>query len=441
MASDGFAERIISSLRTEPIARVVVPYGRDTEQVEEALSQAAFDQGDLCVRIDLGELRDGKAFIPELSRKLECRNIASNVEDLLKCVHVFYQPRLIVLAGSNGKSIVEPVLAFARSIAFVTRDLSGPIRFVWVHAHADLDLEPAFGFEVWPPEARDIPQVSFSGGLEAVLYRTLRLYIDRRTYWEAAGQTDRMRVLFEQLEPRVLTPTSPTVDENLDQVFDNSSCPGLNDTLAWISRAPIKVQDIWVQAIRQAIIPRADPALLSRWVAEGLVWQPPGLPRWRVTPMTYRVLLADSNHPLSAKIGPEGLKLRLRRARSNHHIAQMAMLWSSQVEEELLVALRNCPTVESLIDRCKFREVLQRNFNRALRSRERFFSSEMTLLDFATFGQLVGLAQEAGSEFRFPLSRDLLFDVVDVRNLAAHGLPVRWNGLKQILEAVYTLVA
>lgn len=109
------------------------------------------------------------------------------------------------------------------------------------------------------------------------------------------------------------------------------------------------------------------------------------------------------------------------------------------MECELLDAIRAQVRWDSLVDACGIRDDIERSRQRAQLCQDSFVKTDNSLLDYATFGQLLYLAQAAGHTFQFPISRDWLWDIVSLRNLAAHGHPVRWDGLRRVVEAVYSL--
>ena len=119
----------------------------------------------------------------------------------------------------------------------------------------------------------------------------------------------------------------------------------------------------------------------------------------------------------------------------------MALLLTTQVETELLDAIRWTTCWETLLTQCGLIDELAKYQARVGTGQKPIVKTDGCLLDYASFGQLVRLAEMAGPTFKFPLSRERLSQIANIRNFAAHGHPVRWENLRVAVEALVTLGA
>ena len=438
--SSEFAAKVLASLKVTPFTRVVVACGKNVEAAADALEQAAYERDEASKRFNFATIGESDDFFRELSICLGCWQEAHDVEELVAATSRFCQPRVVVLLGLAAEVLISPIIKNVRLVADVSRDMPAPIRFVWLHDALQTKVEPSISYEVWSAEWRDIPQMEFSGGLETVLSRAFDHYLDRRVYWEGAGQSDRIGYLFDQVYARAnFSPNSNAVDKTLDQIFDSTQIPDSDRrTVSDCFADPVHLSD-WIKAFSQNLFPKLDEKVIQRWQAAGIVWRPPGISRWRITPMCIRILAEVADHPITTKLGQELLKVRLANARTNHLISQMTLVLTTQIESELLDSLRNESRWETLIEKCELKIDFEKNRQRSLQYQDILFNIDGSLLDYATFGQLIYLAQAASPTFKFPLSRELLWKIATVRNLAAHGHPVRWEGVRQVVEAVFEL--
>lgn len=383
------------------------------------------------VQLDLATLGSETNFWFALSTSLGSSSYPGNLDEFLAETAGWYQPRLIVLTGAAEKVSMAAILEQARRVADVTRDCRSPLRFVWLHEATQAITEPEIPYEVWPPQWRDIPQMDFTGNLDTVLYRAFRLYLDRRVYWEAAGQGERVYALAEWVLARGLSyNSSRRLDEVLDQVLDTTSILDEERHCVADCLADPNHQETLIAALQQKSFPPADPRTTHLWHAAGILWRPPGISRWHITPMSVRILIENPDHVLSRRLGAEVLKRRIAQARVNTQVSQMALILTTQVEAELLDALHRT-SWETLLTQCGLIDDLTKY--------QAQVGTDGCLLDYASFGQLVRLAKAAGNAFEFPLSRERLKQIVNVRNAAAHGHPVRWEGLRVVVEALVSL--
>lgn len=439
--SYAFAVKVLDGLRATPFARVAVACGKSVEAAVEALQQAAFAKDHAPVLMDIVAFRQTADFFHELSVCMGCAAV-TDAEGLVAEMAGFCQPRLVTLVGLIDETLMPAIIQAARLVADVTRDLPAPIRFVWLHDAAQTGLEVTIPYEVWPAEWRDIPQIEFHGGLNTVLYRALRYYLDRRVYWESAGQSDRIRELDDRIGLHGFSPASVMIDESLEQIFDLAPIADTDRLVAAECLAESAHIGLWLKGLRQNISPAMEEAsIIRRWNAIGIVWRPPGVSRERITPLCIRVLAENAGHPITAELGQDLVRSRMIYARANPQIAQMTLVLTTQIEAELLDALRRVNHWEALMDTCEIKSEVKKNQERSISCQAYFFEPSDCLLEYATFGQLVRMAQAAGAAFRFPLSREMLWEIVNVRNLAAHGHSVRWNGLRRVVEAVFALGA
>ena len=437
----GFAGIVVTGLRTNPFARIVVPCGKKIASAVSEIAEAANDCGLGVAEVNLSLVETREDFFREVSIAIGLASASTGIEELADAIHNLFQPRVLCLINTCTTSDVTAILESARLIAEVTRDLLQSVRVVWLHESTDICLAPKLPYDVWPPEWRDIPLLSFSDGLGTILYRAFRHFIDQRIYWEAAGQADHIAEVSDIVGSRSsLSPTSRNVDQTINQLFDSIPIVPENKKSALNRLTLASDQKFWIQAIKHEILPRADQRAILQWYATGLVWRPPGMNRWRLTAGCVRTLLDSSENQLTSLVGKDWLKIRLLIARANPHISQMVLLLTTQIESELMDALRQRTQWERLIDRVAIRDELERQQQRTNSGQASLGASDRSLLDYATFGQLVRLAQAEGQGFLFPLSRELLWEVVDIRNSAAHGKPIGWEGVRRSVEAVFSLV-
>ncbi len=426
-----FPAAVLVGLKATPFARVAVAVGKNPEAAWEALRQSAIEQDMAPVQLDLAALGSETNFWFALSTSLGSNSYPGNLDEFLAETAGWYQPRLIVLTGAAEKASMAAILEQAHRVADVTRDCRSPLRFVWLHDATQATTEPEIPYEVWPPQWRDIPQMDFTGNLDTVLYRAFRLYLDRRMYWEAAGQGERMRVFADWVLARGLSYNSSRIDEVLDQLLD--ATPILDKERRFVAGclADPNHQKTLIAALQQKSFPLADPRTAQLWHAAGILWRPPGISRWHITPICVRILIEDPDHVLSRRLGAKVLKRRIAQARVNTQVSQMALILTTQVEAELLDALHLRTSWETLLTQCGLIDDLTKY--------QAQVGTDGCLLDYASFGQLVRLAKGASAAFKFPLSRERLNQIVNVRNSAAHGHPVRWEGLRVAVEALVAL--
>lgn len=437
-----FSAAVLGGLKATPFARIAVAAGKNLGAAWEALCQNAIDEDMAPAQLDLATLCSETDFWFALSTSLGGSSYPGNLDEFLAEIAGWYQPRIVVLTGAAEKASMAAILKQARRLADVTRDCKAPLRFVWLHDATQATTEPEIPYEVWPPQWRNIPQMDFTGNLDTVLYRAFRLYLDRRVYWEAAGQDERVCALAEWTLARGLSyNSSRRLDEALDQVLDTTSIPDEERRFAADCLADPNHQETLTAALRQKSFPPADPRAIQLWHAAGILWRPPGISRWHITPMCVRILLQNPDHVLSRRLGVEVLKKRIAQARVNAQVSQMALVLTTQVEAELLDALRWRTSWETLLTQCGLTDDLTKYQARVGPDRELIAKTDGCLLDYASFGQLVRLAEVAGPAFKFPLSRERLSQLADVRNSAAHGRPVRWEGLRVAVEALVALGA
>ena len=436
-----FPAAVLVGLKATPFARVVVAAGKDPKAAWEALHQSAIDEDMAPAQLDFATLGSETDFWLALSTSLGISSYPSNLDEFLVETAGWYQPRLVVLTGAAEKASMAAILRQARLLADVTRDCIAPLRFVWLHDATQATIEPDIPYEVWPPQWREIPQIDFTGNLDTMLYRAFRLYLDRRVYWEAAGQGERVRALEERVLARGLSHNSRSLDEALEQVLDATPIPDEERRFAADCLADPAHQKTLTAALRQKSFPPADPRAIQLWHAAGILWRPPGISRWHITPICVRILIQSPDHFLSRRLGAEVLKRRIAQARTNAQVSQMALVLTTQVEAELLDALRWSTSWKALLTQCGLTDDLAKYQTRVGTGRESIVKTDGCLLDYASFGQLVRLAEVAGPAFKFPLSRERLSQIADVRNSAAHGHPVRWEGLRVTVEALVALGA
>jgi hypothetical protein len=431
----GHALNVLEHLRTAPFARVAVPRGRDLDGAIQELIDAAFSQDINAQRVELAAIGHVEALYQTLSEHIGNGQIAYSIDDLVSFGD-WWQTRLFVLAGgSPDERIAADVLAEARWVADVTRDRSAPIRFLWAHGPDAVPLEPELPVRVWPADWRDIPLIETSGNLEMALYRAFRAYLDLRIYWESAGQKDIASQLSDRVLRMGLSHDSVDVDASVDQAFDSAPMDERDMRVASQCLADPTHRQIWAAALRQGCVVATEPRLAQQWNIAGLIWRPPGIARWQITAWCVRILLQEPGHPLRAFLESGALTQRLRQARSSSHIAQVALILSTQVEAELLDALRTQASWQSLLARCDLVAELEHTRDRASANSLAYQTGDW-LLNYATFGQLVRLAASAGGQFLFPLSQDRLWEITAVRNHAAHGNAVRWDGIRVLVEAL-----
>ncbi|MDS4058097.1 MAG: hypothetical protein RKP73_05950 [Candidatus Contendobacter sp.] len=436
-----FPAAVLAGLKATPFARVAVSSGKDPEAAWEALRQCAIDEVMAPARLDLATLGSNTDFWFALSTSLGGSGCPGDLDEFLAETTGWYQPRMIVLTGAAEKGSMAAILGQARLLAEVTRDCMAPLRFVWLHDATQATTDPEIPYEVWPPQWRDIPQLDFTGNLDTVLYRAFRLYLDRRVYWEAAGQGERVRVLEERILARGLCHNSRSLDQALGQILDATPIPDEERRFVADCLADPAHQETLTTALRQKSFPPADPRAIQLWHAAGILWRPPGISRWHITPACVRILIQSPDHFLSRRLGVEVLKRRIVQARANAQVSQMALVLTTQVEAELLDALRWRTSWKTLLTQCGLTDDLAKYQARVGIGRESIVKTDGCLLDYASFGQLVRLAEVAGPAFKFPLSRERLSQIADVRNSAAHGHPVRWEGLRVAVEALVALGA
>jgi hypothetical protein len=439
-ASSKFAAKILDGLKATLFARVVVACGKNAEAATYALENAARNRDEGAVRVNLVEISQIDDFFRKLSSSIGCSQEAYDVEELITATSGYFQPRLVILLGLATETLMPLIIENARLVADVSRDLPAPIRFIWLHTALHTQIEPSISYEVWSAEWRDIPQIELSGGLDTVLNRAFDLYLDRRIYWEGAGQSDRISYLFDQVRERAkFSPYSSAVDKDLDQIFDSAQIPE-SDRCAISGCFSDQIhQDYLIKTLSQNLFPKLGEKVTQCWHAAGIVWRPPGISRWRITSMCMRILAEDTTHPITATLSQELVKTRMVHARANPQISQMTLVLATQIESELLDALRNETRWETLMEKCGLKDDIEKTRLRSQPYKEIFFKTDDSLLNYATFGQLVNLAQSASPAFKFPLSRELLWKIATVRNLAAHGHTVRWDGVRQVVEAVFKL--
>lgn len=434
-----FPAAVLVGLKAMPFARVAVAAGKDPEAAWEALCQRAIEEDMAPAQLDLATLGSETDFWFALSTSLGGSSYPGNLDEFLAETAGWYQPRVVVLTGAAKKASMAAILEQARLLANVTRDCKAPLRFIWLHDATQATTQPEIPYEVWPPQWRDIPQMDFTGNLDTVLYRAFRLYLDRRVYWEAAGQDKRVRTLEERVLARGLSYNSCSLDEALGQVLDATPIPDEERRFVADCLEDPTHKETLTAALQQKSFPPVDPRTTHLWYAAGILWRPPGISRWHITPICVRILIQNPDHFLSRRLGAEVLKRRIAQARVNAQVSQMALILTTQVEAELLDALRWRTSWETLLTQCGLTDELTKYQARVGTGRESIVKTDGCLLDYASFGQLVRLAEVAGSTFKFPLSRERLSQIANVRNSAAHGHPVRWEGLRVAVEALVAL--
>lgn len=439
---DGFADRAINSLRANPLARIVVPFGKAEHSALSELTQAAIACGYATAQVSLEHLKTPDDFYRELSRAMGFERTSTNIDDFIAETLSLFQQRLVLLSDAADEEVLIRIIDAALVVTSASRDLTAPIRMVWLHNASQIAAVSTLNFDIWPPDWRDIPQLSFAEGLDTALNRALAHYVDRRVYWEATGQGDRIDQLNDLVGTHInISPMSRQIDEALDDVFDSVPIAS-NDRRVCVDHLSDPIhKEFWNEAFAKGkgSLPRAEPQAIRRWYAAGLIWRPPGMYRWRLSSTCVRILLEEDGIQSDRTISPSEAKVRMANARANPQLSQMVLVLTTQIEAELLEALRHTTNWKKLAYDSSVTDELEKQQQRSKSMQEYFADTDRSILDYATFGQLVRLAQCAGAAFKFPVSRETLWDVANIRNWTAHGQSVRWEGLRRSVEAVFAL--
>jgi hypothetical protein len=438
----GFADSVVNSLKAVPLARIVLPFGKAENSALSELTHAATACGYANAHVSLYNLNTLDDFYRELSRAIGFERTCTNIDDFITEALNIFQQRFVILSDAADEDALPSIIDAARVITSASRDLSAPIRMVWVHGASQITTVSTLSFDVWPPEWRDIPQLSFAEGLDTALNRALAHYVDRRVYWEATGQGDRIDQLNELVSNHTnISPMSRQIDEALDQVFDSIPITP-RDRRVCVERLADPIhREFWVEAFAKGrgSLPMAEPQAIRHWYAAGLIWRPPGMYRWRLSSTCVRVVLEGANLHGSVPIGSLEAKVGMANARANPQLSQMVLVLTTQIEAELLEALRHTTNWRKLASDSSLIDELEKQQQRSKSIQNHFVDVDRSSIDYATFGQLVRMAQCAGSAFKFPLSRETLWDIANIRNWTAHGQSVRWEGLRRSVEAVFAL--
>ncbi len=426
----GFAIRVVLNLRAEPAAFVALPPGRDSHSAISALRAAAPDHE--TVVLETPATADG--FHVLLGQAFPYGAPVFDLDSFIMAAGNLHQPRLVILTGAP-----DDLLGIADRMAVAgagTRDMTGPWRFVCL-VPGPTAARLSVPFRVWPPDWREVPQIAFDEGDVEARRQALGHYLDRRIYWESAGQLDGIAKLRDRVEMQVsLHPGSRQIDDAIDRVFDGSPMPSSTcDALAAI------VTDgppaFWSAATHQDLLPRCDRQFFLALQAVGIAWRPPGMLHGRLTPLAMRALATVPDLATRCGLGLGEAAARLRRARANPQVAQMALLLTAQVEQDLLDALRGLRDWPELCRRAGVQQDLETARHRAACAPG--FDATDTLIDYATFGQLARIADAAAGTLRFPLPRERIWAICHLRNRAAHGHGIGWTDLALAVQSVADL--
>lgn len=429
--ASGFATRLVASLRAQPAMFVVLPPGREALTAVKALRAAAPDHEHFTIDTPAG----GTDFYVLLGDAFPYGAPVRDIDSFILAAGDLHQPRLVTLVGAitdDPATLTEHM----KLAGAATRDMAGPWRFVCLVAGAAAPGMPG-PFHAWPPDWRDVPQVSFDDGSEEALRQALAHFIDRRIYWESAGQPDAMAALLDRLEMQSsLHPASRQIDETINRVFDAAplQSDGLESMLANVAGS---APGFWSKALRQDLLPRCDSRMFLNLRATGGAWQPPGMLHGRLTPLALRTIAANPGLSDSGGLTPDQALVRLRRARVNAQVAHMVLTLTAQVEQDLLDALRDRRDWPELCRRAGVEDDLEAARRRTIGSPGPPTSEE--LIEYATFGQLARIAEAAGNSLRFPLPRERVWMICHLRNRAAHGHGIGWADLSLAIQSVADL--
>lgn len=437
---DRFVDKIAAGLRTEPVQLVILPPGREIDDAAMAIETTARD-------VHLSTLRPVRARVgsdDDLIRALEEHfgaepaPTASPESFILQHTErlVYPQSFLAVLLGSSAEEDMAAIVRSAVALAEGTKNLSGPMTFVLLaegtrHGRtvqgAVVKLwEP---LEAWPEH---LPFGEDAGDLEALGFR---VYLSWRIYWEACGQPSSMRRIGSLHLRTAELLCSADADARIDAAFD-AAARELDSGLL----------ERWTRLFEAAFEPRAAQVVLRtgfvvgarlprrELVAAGLAWCPPGGPHGYITGPAARLLSRSGGFRARWRLDERQATSFRRAVHQNYFLASWVGGLTALVEYGMMTLCQTDPGIEAKIARLgmegSLRIAQERNPS------DLMYDPPDELLGYASFGDLQRLIAETELSHRFPVSKKLLNEVRNVRNLVAHLHPVGWPAVRAVLQAL-----
>lgn len=434
-----YCNQVLSDLVAEPFARLAVPPGFQLEDACAEVREAVESMGETFLQINPEQLRGREDLYRILSYQCRVEPAVATLEAWLREVH-HYQSRVLVLAGFAPPETLEGILAEAKALVSATKDLDAPVKVLWVHDLRGAEMIPEFTYKVWPGRPMGVPLLDFTILPQTGLLRAMGNYVDLRIYWESCGHPSRIAKLtsrVEDLAPAIRVDAD--IDAVLDGLFDQVPLETLEeDGMGGFLRKTKVLQDM-ERALRKGTAPSPARSAVGGYEAHGILWQPPGTARRRLTPCCLAFLARNASHPLTKALGLDVVRARLLASRANPLLSQMVLFLGAQVELELLIHLRNEPSCETVLELLDMTEELRIIRDRSQVSSPKVPYWEDRLIDYATFGQLVKLNTNLDPRVTFPIPKQQLWAAAVQRNNAAHGQPIQWKGIRRLIETTYQL--
>ena len=427
-----FWRDVLDSLDVTPIARIAVPEGRGLAACVESLSMLAEELGYRFTRQDAADLRTVADIYASLEESLGER--VADIDGVIGVLTSLFQPRLLIVEGTLAGEHVDAIAEELSRVATVTRDLRGAIRVVWVHEGAHLDLARRVRYRTMMQDTRDIPVLSLRGGVDEVIRRGLSFYIRERIYWEAAGREAWVAELQRAAEIAAVTSARVSgLDASLDRVFDAFDFGGTPCAPAVQGEFAGKdIEAFILQFLGKGGKRGESAAAAERWSALGIAWQPPTVSGLVPTAVVPHVMMKTGARCGPGIAGVDISELRTR-VRASTILRQTTLMLACVIEGDLLDWITQSPgRVDALLALPDLRSSCE---SRARSAARYIYGSAGSLADHATFGELLGGMSRFARKDAFPLSDDRLRNVAVVRNLAAHGHSVRWEGFELVLRA------
>lgn len=439
---DTFLGDVVASCQRAPHTLVVLPPGRLPELVAQQVGLEAH-------RLDGHEVSMGR-YAPSDASPEECGAClagtvlgweAREANDLDGTVLAqsagLCRPRLAV-------ALVEPEVsadatargaAVADRIYELTKNTAGPVRFLFLLAHAH--SRPAgVSAAVWP--ALDIwpHSIRFDTDARSRMSRAWDTYMSLRVYWEGSGQPAWMLAL--DSEARAIEPSANGhgADNALDRAFGRVLVPGPREVSACGEAFEASFAGNAADCLLRTGLVVHARVPVDQLVAEGLAWCPPNSSQAWLTCRAARALAhypPVRTHLERIHSTPESM---LTAARTNPLVALWTLGLAFIVERQLLALChRNDTALQRFLEMVDARELSVRS----RQSRGLMRPTSPHPLDHATYAELQNIVLAEDFVPRVPLTANALNQVRRVRNHCAHLRPISWRAVHATVEAISAL--
>lgn len=347
---------------------------------------------------------------------------------------------IVSVAGRVTQARLDGLCTLCNRAATYTKDLEGPLRFIVLVESPTLKSTLSLSEVVWEPTLPSSIPFRLDDASFSFEPAGFSIYMAHKVYWEGSGRLDLINLFHEQTIQAQAYIQRPKADDFIDKMLDRAVLLDEEEgrRLADICLSNIDPA-IGRKTLLSGIINRSRLANKGDLISNGLCWNPPGSMHLHITVLAARHLCANSR--ICSEYGLTGTDFDsiVRASRYNPMIGNWVMGLTSLIELEMLTACRNSDMTNDIFSRLGYLDDLTVQSRKA--RLDMMYNNRLDLVDFATFHQLLETITHGAFRVPFPISRERLCKIRDIRNMVAHLHHVRWDSIKDVLNSLQTVSA